>query len=51
MRVLIVGGGIAGMATSIALERAGFDSLILEQSLELAEIGSGIGIQPTACGC
>lgn len=46
MRVLIVGGGIAGMATSIALERAGFDSLILEQSLELAEIGSGIGIQP-----
>ena len=46
MRVLVVGGGIAGLATAIALEQAGLDPLVLEQAPELTEIGSGIGIQP-----
>jgi salicylate hydroxylase len=45
MRVLVIGGGIAGMATAIALEQAGLDPLVLEQAPELTEIGSGIGIQ------
>ena len=36
------------MATAIALEQAGFDPLVLEQSPELTEIGSGIGIQANA---
>ena len=48
MRILVIGGGIAGMATAIALEQAGFDPLVLEQSPELAEIGSGIGLQANA---
>ena len=48
MRVLVVGGGIAGMATAIALEQAGCDPLVLEQASELAEIGSGIGLQANA---
>ena len=46
MRVLVIGGGIAGMATAIALEQAGLDPLVLEQAPEVTEIGSGIGIQP-----
>jgi hypothetical protein len=48
MRILIIGGGIAGMATAIALKQAGFDPLVLEQAPELTEIGSGIGIQANA---
>ena len=48
MRVLVIGGGIAGMATAIALEQAGFDPLVLEQAPKLTEIGSGIGIQANA---
>lgn len=45
MRILTIGGGIAGMATAIALKEAGFDPLVLEQAPELTEIGCGIGIQ------
>ena len=45
-RVLVVGGGIAGMATAIALEQAGFEPLVLEQASEISEIGSGISLQP-----
>src|SRR3954451_8676664 len=30
MRVLIVGGGIAGPATALALQQAGIDSVVLE---------------------
>jgi salicylate hydroxylase len=45
-RVLVVGGGIAGMATAIALEQAGFDPFVLEQASEISEIGTGISLQP-----
>jgi salicylate hydroxylase len=48
MRVLVVGGGIAGMASAIALEQIGCDPLVLEQASEVAEIGSGIGLQANA---
>jgi salicylate hydroxylase len=48
MRILVIGGGIGGMATSIALEQAGFDPYVLEQSPELTEIGSGIGMHANA---
>ena len=48
MRVLVIGGGIGGMATSIALELAGLDPYVLEQAPELTEIGSGIGMHANA---
>jgi salicylate hydroxylase len=48
MRALVVGGGIGGMATAIALEKAGLDPYVLEQAPELAEIGSGIGMHANA---
>ena len=32
MRILVIGGGIAGLATAIALEQAGLEPLVLEQS-------------------
>src|SRR5579862_8779395 len=48
MRVLVIGGGIGGMATAIALEQAGLDPVIYEQSPELVEIGAGIGMHANA---
>ena len=48
MRVLVIGGGIGGMATAIALEQAGLDPVIYEQSPELTEIGAGIGMHANA---
>jgi salicylate hydroxylase len=48
MRVIVVGGGIGGMATAIALEKAGFEPLVLERSEELAEVGAGLGLSANA---
>ena len=44
-RVLIAGGGIAGLALSNALQRAGIDSLLLEAHDEVApRVGASIGM-------
>ena len=48
MRVLIVGGGIGGLTTAIALRQHGIDALVLEQAAEMAEIGAGIQIASNA---
>src|SRR5271170_4796917 len=48
MRVLIVGGGIGGLATAIALRSQGIDVLVLEQAKMMAEIGAGIQIAANA---
>jgi salicylate hydroxylase len=48
MRVLVIGGGIGGMASAIALEQAGLDPYVVEQSPEWTEIGSGIGMHANA---
>ena len=44
--VLIVGGGIGGMATALALACAGFSSYVLEQASRFGEIGAGIQLGP-----
>lgn len=44
--VLIVGGGIGGMAAALALLRQGFDVDVYEQAAELREVGAGIQISP-----
>jgi salicylate hydroxylase len=48
MRVLIVGGGIGGLATAIALRHHGIDVLVLEQAAEIVEVGAGIQIASNA---
>jgi 3-hydroxybenzoate 6-monooxygenase len=40
--VLIVGGGIGGLAAALALARHGIAARIVEQALEFKEIGAGI---------
>jgi 2-polyprenyl-6-methoxyphenol hydroxylase-like FAD-dependent oxidoreductase len=43
-RAAIVGGGIGGLATAIALRKVGFDVDVYERHHELAEIGSGLSL-------
>jgi salicylate hydroxylase len=45
-KVLIVGGGIGGLATALALARRGIASCVLERRLIFGEDGAGIQIGP-----
>ena len=44
--VLIVGGGIGGLAAALALARQGIASQVIEQASEFKEIGAGIQLGP-----
>ncbi len=48
MRVVVVGGGIGGLAAALALARLGIAVTLLEQSAEIAEIGAGLQLAPNA---
>jgi 2-polyprenyl-6-methoxyphenol hydroxylase-like FAD-dependent oxidoreductase len=47
-RAIIVGGGIGGLATALALGRAGWAVRVLERSPVLGEVGAGITLFPNA---
>ncbi len=46
--IVIVGGGIGGVAAGLALGRKGYPVQILEQAAEIKEIGAGIQMPPNA---
>jgi 2-polyprenyl-6-methoxyphenol hydroxylase-like FAD-dependent oxidoreductase len=46
VRILIVGGGIAGLSLGIALRRRGLDAEIVERSTVSNPAGAGIAMQP-----
>jgi salicylate hydroxylase len=46
--VLIAGGGIGGLATAMGLAQKGIQSILLEKSASLGEIGAGIQLGPNA---
>lgn len=48
MRVILVGGGIGGLTTAIALRQQGIEALVLEQAEAMTEIGAGIQIASNA---
>ncbi|MEV6925181.1 alpha/beta hydrolase fold domain-containing protein [Dactylosporangium sp. NPDC051485] len=48
MRALIVGGGVGGLATAVALRDVGVEPLLFEQAPALTEIGAGINLWPNA---
>ncbi|HUR43369.1 MAG TPA: FAD-dependent monooxygenase [Aestuariivirga sp.] len=48
---LIAGGGIAGLATSLALARVGLSSAVFEQAPAFGEAGAGLQISPNAVHC
>ncbi len=46
MKVIIVGGGIGGLATAAAFHRRGWQVEVLERAAEFTEVGAGLTIQP-----
>jgi salicylate hydroxylase len=45
---LVVGGGVAGLATALALGRTGLGIQILEQASAFGEVGAGLQLGPNA---
>jgi salicylate hydroxylase len=45
-QIIVVGGGIGGMAAALALARGGAKVQVLEQSARLSEVGAGIQLGP-----
>ena len=48
MKVAIVGGGIGGLATALAMIQAGFTVTVYERSAQLVDQGAGITLAPNA---
>ena len=47
-KIVVIGGGIGGLAAALALHRAGFRVEVYEQAPELTEVGGGINMGPNA---
>lgn len=48
MRIAIIGGGIGGLTTALALRQFGFEPQVFEQAPDLIEVGSSILMWPNA---
>ncbi|MFD1931217.1 FAD-dependent monooxygenase [Nonomuraea mangrovi] len=44
--MIIVGGGIGGLAAAAAFHRRGWQVEVLERAAEFTEVGAGLTIQP-----
>lgn len=47
-RALIIGGGIGGLATAVALDRAGIEPVVFERAPALGEVGAGLSLWSNA---
>ena len=48
MRAVVIGAGIGGLATTIALEQAGVEPIVIERAPELHEAGFGLVVSANA---
>ena len=48
VEALIVGAGGGGLAAALALQRAGWRVVVLEQAAVLGEVGAGVMLSPNA---
>jgi 2-polyprenyl-6-methoxyphenol hydroxylase-like FAD-dependent oxidoreductase len=46
--ITILGGGIAGLSTAIALQNAGIETLVFEAAPEIKAVGAGLGLGANA---
>ncbi|MFD0889080.1 FAD-dependent monooxygenase, partial [Streptosporangium algeriense] len=44
--MIIVGGGIGGLAAAVAFHRRGWQVEVLERAAAFTEVGAGLSIQP-----
>src|SRR6516165_9476243 len=47
-KIVIIGGGISGLAAGIAFARRGLEPVIYEQAPELQEVGAGVTLWANA---
>ncbi len=47
-KIILIGGGIGGSATALALHRKGFEPVVYERVKELKEVGAGIALWANA---
>ena len=47
-RITILGGGIAGLTTAIALKNIGIDAMVFEAAHNIKEVGAGLGLGANA---
>jgi len=48
MKITIIGGGITGLSTALALSKLGFPCEVYERARQLNEVGAGIWLPPNA---
>lgn len=48
-KAIIVGGGIAGLASGIAFAKAGWDVTVLERARSIEPMGAALSLWPNAC--
>jgi len=46
LKTIVIGAGVGGLATALALHRRGADVTVLEQAPEITEVGAGLQISP-----
>jgi salicylate hydroxylase len=50
LKIIVVGGGLGGLATAIALARRGHNVTVLEQANQLGEVGASFSKQRMRSG-
>ena len=48
MRVVVVGAGIGGLATAVALRKIGVEPLVIERAASIREVGAGLSLWSNA---
>ena len=50
-KVAIIGAGLGGLATAIALRKQGIDAHVYEKAREFSPVGAGLGLLPNGLRC